>query len=270
MGLRINTNVDAMIANRNLAGTTELLQSSMEKLSSGLRINHASDDAAGLNISEKMNAQVISLNQASNNVQQGVSLVQTAEGVLGTVSDILSRVRELAVEFNNGTLSTADQAAITAETIALRDQVNSIGATTSFNGVALLTGAGVITLQVGANNGETLTVGAIQLFGGATAQVDSNIFNFSGTANLASIDAAIANVTSIRGSYGAAQNRLEYSLQNLSLYSENLSSAESQIRDVDVAQEMSNFTKLQVMQQAGVAMLAQANQSSTAVLSLLR
>jgi flagellin len=270
MGLRINTNVDAMIANRNLAATTSKLQSSMEKLSSGLRINHAGDDAAGLGISEKMRAQVMSLEQAQRNVQDGVSLVQTAEGVLGTVHDILSRVRELAVEFNNGTLSTQDQAAITAETIALRDQIDAIGLNTKFNGVALLTGASVITLQVGADNGQTLTVGAIQLFGGATAQVNSNIFNFAGTANLASIDAAIANVASIRGSYGSTQNRLEYSLSNLTLYTENLAAAQSRIRDVDVAQEMSNFTKLQVMQQAGVAMLAQANQSSTAVLSLLR
>lgn len=270
MGFRINTNVEAMIAQRSVSRTTAQLEKSVEKLATGLRINRAGDDAAGLGISEKLRAQIASLEQATRNVQDGVALVQTAEGVLGTVHDMLTRLREMAVQFNNTTLSAADKAAITAEAVALRDQVDAIGANTSFNGIALLTGSGVITLQVGADNGQTLTFGAVQLFGGATAQVDSNIFNFVGTANLASIDAAISNVASIRSAYGATQNRLDYTLQNLGLYRENLSASLSRIRDVDVAEEMSRFTKLQIMQQAGVAMLAQANQSSSVVLSLLR
>ncbi len=272
MSLSVQTNIEAFDAHRNLVNTSNKLSESMQKLSSGYRINKAADDAAGLAISEKLAAQVSGLTQAQQNARDAVNLVQTADGSMNEVQSMLQRVRDLAVEYNNGTLSTADQAAITAEVAQLCAEISTIGADTTFNGIALLTGNATITFQVGANDGETIATSAIKLFGsGAGFAIDSAIFNFSGsTINLSAIDAAIENVSTDRATFGAVQNRLQHTLNNLANYQENLSASESSIKDVDMAAEMVNFTKLQVLQQAGMSVLAQANQSSQSVLSLLR
>src|SRR3712207_3245360 len=194
----------------------------MERLSSGYRINRASDDATGLGISQKMRAQIRGLEQAQRNAQDGVSLVQTAEGALAAVHSMLERVRELGVQYNNTSLSTSDKANITAEVKALGDEISRIGDQTKFNGIALLTGTATVTFQIGANDGETISVAAGQLYGNATAKVNSAIFTFAATATLASIDTAIANVADLRATYGATQNRLEYTIQNVATYRENL------------------------------------------------
>ncbi|MGN6872758.1 MAG: flagellin N-terminal helical domain-containing protein [Solirubrobacteraceae bacterium] len=272
MSLSVQTNIEAFDAHRNLVNTSNKLSESMQKLSSGYRINKAADDAAGLAISEKLSAQVSGLAQAQQNAKDAVNLVQTADGSMNEVQSMLQRVRDLAVEYNNGTLSTADQAAITAEVAQLCAEISTIGADTTFNGIALLTGNATITFQVGANDGETIATSAVKLFGsGAGFAVDSAIFNFSGsTINLSAIDAAIQNVSTDRATFGAVQNRLQHTLNNLANYQENLSASESSIKDVDMAAEMVNFTKLQVLQQAGMSVLSQANQSSQSVLSLLR
>jgi flagellin len=187
------------------------------------------------------------------------------------VHSMLQRVRELAVQFNNGTLSTADKAAITAEVTQLSAEISRISSDTKFNGINLLTGGASITFQVGAEDSQTLSVTAATLFGSSgTVEVDAAIFAFSGTVTLASIDAAIENVSDLRATYGSVQNRLEHTLNNLATYEENLQASESRIRDVDMASEMVAFTKFQILQQAGTSMLAQANQSPQAVLSLLR
>ncbi|HEX6835121.1 MAG TPA: flagellin [Polyangia bacterium] len=274
MSLRINTNVEAFNAHRQLQSTESAISKSMERLSSGYRINTAADDAAGLAISEKMQAQIGGLDQAQRNAQDAISMVQTGEGAMNEVHAMLQRVRDLAVQFNNGTLATADKAAITAEVAQLCTEISKIGADTQFNGIALLSGSSSITFQVGANDGETISISQVKLFGTSTTQdqfaVDAGIFNFSGTVTLQSIDDAINNVSSQRATLGATQNRLEHTLNNLATYEQNLQSSESQIKDVDMASEMVNFTKLQILQQAGTSMLAQANQAPQSVLSLLR
>jgi flagellin len=271
MSLRIQNNVEAFNAHRQLTGTSAKLSKAMERLSSGYRINRAADDSAGLAISEKLRAQIGGLGQAQRNAQDAVSLVQTAEGAMAEVHAMLQRVRDLAVQFNNGTLSTSDKASITGEVAQLCAEISTIGANTRFNGIALLTGSSNITFQVGAEDGETLAVAGIQLFGsGSTYQVDSTIFTFSGAVTLASIDAAIQNVADARSTFGSVQNRIEHTLNNLASYQENLQASESRIRDVDMAAEMVNFTKLQILQQAGTSMLAQANQLPQSVLTLLR
>jgi len=269
MSLRIQTNVEAMDAHRNLVNTENNLSQAMQRLSSGYRINKAADDAAGLAISQRLSAQVSGLDQAQRNAQDAESLVSTAEGAMSEVQSMLQRVRDLAVQFNNGTLSASDQAAITAEVAQLCAEVDRIGTQTSFNGIALLTGTNAINFQVGANDGQTLSVNAVQLFG-SSGNVNPSVFTFSGTVNLSAIDAAIDNVSQARATFGAIQNRLDHTLNNLATYEENLSASESRIKDVDMASEMVNFTKLQVLQQAGTAMLAQANQQPQAVLQLLR
>jgi flagellin len=271
MSLRIQSNVEAFNAHRHLVSSSDAMAKSMERLSSGYRINRAADDAAGLAISEKLTAQVGGLDQAQRNAQDAVSLVQTAEGAMNEVHSMLQRVRDLAVQFNNGTLSTSDKAAITAEVSQLCAEIDRIGSQTKFNNIALLSGGGAITFQVGAADGETISVNAATLFGGSTADIDSAIFNFSGsTVTLASIDAAIDNVSATRSTFGSVQNRLEHTLNNLASYEENLQASESRIKDVDMASEMVNFTKNQILQQAGTSMLAQANQAPQGVLSLLR
>jgi flagellin len=273
MSLRIQTNVEAFNAHRYLTQSSDAMAKSMERLSSGYRINRAADDAAGLAISEKLTAQIGGLDQAQRNAQDAVSLVQTGEGAMNEVHSMLQRVRDLAVQFNNGTLSTSDKAAITAEVAQLCAEISRIGSQTKFNNIALLSGAGSITFQVGAADGETITVKAASLFGsGTTFDINSGIFNFSGTGSvtLASIDAAIDNVSKTRSTFGSVQNRLEHTLNNLASYEENLSASESRIKDVDMASEMVNFTKYQILQQAGTSMLAQANQAPQGVLSLLR
>jgi flagellin len=269
MSLRINNNIEAFNAHRNLAATSDKMGKAMERLSSGYRINRAADDAAGLAISEKLRSQIGGLAQAQRNAMDAISLVQTAEGALQEVHSMLQRVRDLAVQFNNGTLSTQDKASITAEVAQLCAQIAAIGRDTNFNGTPMLTGVSTITFQIGPDDGQTVSVSGVALFG-TGLQVDPSIFNFAGMVTLASIDQAIQNVSSTRGTFGAVQNRIEHTIANLSVYQENLQASESRIRDVDMAAEMVNFTKLQILQQAGTAMLAQANTTPQSVLQLLR
>jgi flagellin len=276
MGLRIQNNVEAFNAHRQLTGTASKAAKSMEKLSSGYRINRAADDAAGLAISEKMRAQIGGLAQAQRNAQDGVSLVQTAEGALNEVHSMLQRVRDLKVQYSNGTLDTDDKAAIVAEVKQLASEITEISTKTEFNGIKLLNGSGgsggTISFQVGANTGETVSVTTKDIAGASgTGAIDG----ISGTASweavsLDNIDTAINNISTIRSDFGAVQNRLEHRLNNLATYQENLVASESRIRDVDMASEMVNFTKLGILQQAGTSMLAQANQAPQNVLSLLR
>jgi flagellin len=262
MGLRIQNNVEAFNAHRQLTGTAAKAAKAMEKLSSGYRVNRAADDAAGLAISEKMRAQIGGLTQAQRNAQDGVSLVQTAEGALNEVHSMLGRIRDLKVQYDNGTLSTDDQAAITSEVTALKAEITAIGTDTKFNGKALLQG-GTFDFVVGADGEKVSTTGV-------TLSTDIGTIDITSSAGLATIDTAIKNVSTSRSALGAVQNRLEHRLNNLASYQENLVASESRIRDVDMASEMVNFTKLQILQQAGTSMLAQANQAPQSVLSLLR
>ena len=266
MSLRIQHNIEAFDAHRQLQGTNDKLSKSMQRLSSGYRINSSADDAAGLAISEKLRAQISGLDQANRNTQDAVSLVQTAEGQLSEVHTMLQRVRELAVQYKNGTLSTSDRTAIQSEVQQLACEIQRIGTSAQFNGIPLLNGQVTVTFQVGANDNETIQVSTLTLFGGAVPTLAFDLAN----AGLSQIDAAIDGVSTMRAAYGAVQNRLEHVINNLAIYEENLTASESRIRDVDMAAEMANLTKLQVLQQAGTSMLAQANQSPQSVLSLLR
>ena len=258
MSLRVNTNVEAFNSHRNLSTTHTLMSKSMEKLSSGLRINRAADDAAGLAISEKMRSQVRGLAQAQRNALDGISLVQTAEGALNEVHSILQRVRELSVQRANGTLSTSDQAKIDTEVAQLTAELTRINSNTKFNGLDVMATAS-FTFQVGADAGQTI--------GLSLTAVD---FSTISAGDIATLDTVIGTVSTKRSTLGAVQNRLESTINNLGVFEENISAAESRIRDVDVAAEMVKFTKFQILSQSGTAMLAQANQSSQGVLALLR
>lgn len=282
MSLRINSNIEAFNTHRQLVGSASKMAKSMERLSSGYRINRAADDAAGLAISEKMRGQIKGLAQAQRNAQDGVSLVQTGEGALTEVHSMLQRVRELRTQFGNDTLSSTDKDAIVAEVSQLAKEIEDTRANTKFNGVALLTGAGgssgTITLQVGANTGETISVVTTNLTSAsntgtsaivAMSAAGATSATFSSIA-LSAIDTAIGEISTIRATFGSVQNRLEHRIASLASYQENLISAESRIRDVDMAEEMVEFTKSQILQQAGTSMLSQANQAPQSVLSLLR
>jgi len=261
MGLTVNTNLEAMDAARNLNNTESMLGTAMQRLSSGLRINSAADDVAGYAISERLKGQVNGLNQATQNISDAVSLAQTAQGALNDVVGMLQRVRELAVQYANGTTSETDKEAIEQETEQLKEEITRVGETTTFNGVKLLEGGEEIKFQVGANEEETVSVKTIEL---------SEAVEEASVTEIKTIDEALDNVTKAAGEYGAVQNRIQYTATNLEVYSQNLSSAVSQIVDVNMASEMTNFTKDQVLQQAGVAILAQANQLPDAVLKLLQ
>jgi flagellin len=275
----INHNITAMNTHRQLSTNTTNTSKSIEKLSSGLRINRAGDDAAGLAISEKMRGQIRGLDMASKNAQDGISLIQTAEGALNEVHSILQRQRELSVQASSDTNVTADRTAIQDEFNQLSEEIGRIKDTTQFNTMNLLdasaANAGVLKLQVGANTTQTMdlnlaTVGVdlTALDGVVTAlTLDSNA---NADAALIAIDLQIESVSSGRSYLGAAQNRLEHTINNLNTSSENLSGAESRIRDVDMAKEMMNQTKNNILAQAAQAMLAQANQQPQGVLQLLR
>jgi flagellin len=274
MGLRIQNNVEAFNAHRNLTQVSTKASKAMEKLSSGYRINRAADDAAGLAISEKMRAQIGGIDQSQRNAQDGISLVQTAEGSLAEVTSMLQRVRDLKVQFANGTLSADDKDAIATEIGQLATEIKDIAGQTKFNGINLLDGNGV-TFQVGAATGESITTTGFNLSGATGASAVVTVSGATASAqvsslSLDSIDNAIKVVSTARAGFGAIQNRLEHRLNNLATYQENLVASESRIRDVDMAAEMVNFTKLQILQQAGTSMLAQANQAPQGVLSLLR
>jgi flagellin len=266
MSLRIQHNVEALNAHRQLQSTSDKLSKAMERLSSGYRINRAADDAAGLAISEKMRGQIRGLGQAQRNLQDAVSMVQTAEGSLNEVHSMLQRVRELAVQYKNGTLSSTNQSALQNEINQLASEIERLGTSADFNGIKLLNTNTTISFQVGSNDGETIGVATISLGSIVTASV----FQLGGANDISEIDVAIDQISAQRATFGAVQNRFEHSLANIAIYQENLVAAESRIRDVDMAAETVEMTKEQILSQAGTAMLAQANQLPQNVLSLLR
>ncbi|HEY1834464.1 MAG TPA: flagellin [Solirubrobacteraceae bacterium] len=260
MSLTVNTNIEAMDATRNLNTTENQLATTMQRVSSGLRINSAADDVAGYAISQRLQAQVNGLNQATLNTQDAVSLAQTGQGSLNDVEQMLQRVRELSVEYANGTTSESDKEAIESETEQLKEEITRVGETTKFNGVALLEGGEEIKFQVGANEEETITIKTLEL---SEAVENVNI------EEIGTVEEAIEAVAKAAGEYGATQDRIQYTQANLEVYSQNLSAATSGIVDVNMATEMTQFTREQVLQQAGVAILAQANQLPDAVLHLI-
>ena len=269
----INHNITALNSYRQLTNNNVAQSKSLEKLSSGMRINRAGDDAAGLAISEKMRGQIRGLTMASKNSQDGISLIQTAEGALGESHSILQRMRELAVQAANDTNATADKAAITTELTELKQELTRISTNTSFNTQKLLDGTMSAVIQVGANSGEIITISVTAASMSATglavdvATVDTTT---NAQAAITLFDNAIATVSTTRASMGAKQNRLEHTISNLDTAAENLQAAESRIRDVDMAKEMMNYTKNNILNQASTAMLAQANQAPQGVLQLLK
>ncbi len=273
MGLRINTNVFSLNAQRNLKNSTNRLGKSFARLSTGLRITNASDDAAGLAISERLRAKVRSLDQAGRNANDGISLVQTGEGALDETSSNLVRLRELAVQASNGTLSTTDKTTLNDEFTAIVAEIDRNANSTNFNGINLLdTASNAITIQVG--SGTTAGTDTIDItFGSATSSdlglASLDISSAASTA-ITAIDTAINSVASLRGDLGAAQNRLSSAVRNIDVQSENLSAAESRIRDVDVAKESANLTKNTILQQAALSILSQANLAPQSALSLLQ
>jgi flagellin len=284
--MRINQNISAMNTYSRLTAANASKSNSLAKLSSGLRINKAGDDAAGLAISEKMRGQIGGLNQAVRNAQDGISLIQTAEGALTETHSMLQRMRELTVQALNGTNTSADVGQIRKEMDQLAEEITRIANNTEFNTKKLLdgslSGTGV-TFQIGANDGQTMTVNiktmtasGLSIGKGEVGSVKNSIISGTGTdikvssGVLKTIDDAIEMVSEQRASLGAAQNRLEHTINNLTATSENLSAAEARIRDVDMAEEMMEFTRTNILSQASTAMLAQANQMPNSVLQLLQ
>lgn len=296
MGLQINTNVSAINSYRNLMGSQGALNTSLERLSSGLRINRAADDAAGLAISEKLRSQVQGLNQAEANALDGISLIQTAEGALNEVHSILQRMRTLTIQAANGTNTTSDRGQIDLEMNQLTQELNGISRRTQFNGRTLLNGArGLATmaltlqLQLGANADQsiTLSISSMNAISLGVAFTNSGVHTSDDTATfqiqfanssitsgifdmaMTILDNAIENVSRQRATLGAVQNRLQHTVANIGVSAENLAASESRIRDTDMAKEMTAFTRSQILQQAGVSMLSQANMTPQSVLKLL-
>lgn len=283
MALTVNTNTTSLNVQKNLNRASDALSTSMQRLSSGLKINSAKDDAAGLQISTRMQSQIRGGNQAIQNANDGISVAQTAEGALQATTDILQRMRELAVKARTGTNGTADQKATNKEFADMSDEITRIAASTNLNGKNLLDGsAGTVTLQVGANTGTanhidlvlsskfdavSLSVdkGALALTGTDAATAGSNIDNA-----ITAIDAAIAAIGDTRASLGASQNRLTSTIANLQNIVENTTAAQGRVQDTDFAAETANLTKQQTLQQASTSVLAQANQLPSAVLKLLQ
>lgn len=263
MSLTINTNIEAMNAERNLQNTENSVSTSMQRLSSGLRINTAADDVAGYAISQTLQGQVNGLMQAQQNTQDAVALTQTAQGSINEVEQMLQRVRELAVQYKNGTNSESAKEAIVSEVGQLNSEIERVGETTQFNGISLLKEENTISFQVGANDGEVISVNTISL-GEAVGAI-----SLGEEEAISSIDAAITKVSAAAGAFGAVQNRLQYTSSNEAVYGQNLAAAQSSIVDVNMATEMTNFTKDQILTQAGTAILAQANSLPQAVLKLI-
>ena len=270
MGLRVNTNIFSLNAQRNLSNVSQRLSGNFARLSSGLRIANASDDAAGLGISERLRAQTRSLDQAGRNTQDGISLIQTAEGALGEVSANLIRARELAVQASNGTLSTGDRTALNTEFSAILTEIDRVASDTEFNGNSLLNTTGTIDIQVGLDSGDTISASLVDTTS-TTLTVNGQSLTTASNAStaLSRIDSAIDIVTTARGSLGAVQNTLQSTLRSIQNNSENLSAAESRIRDVDVAQESADLTRNSILQQAALSVLAQANLQPQLALSLI-
>ena len=258
--MRINNNIMAMNAHRNLGVNTNRQTKSLEKLSSGLRVNRAADDAAGLSVSEKMRAQIRGMKQGVRNAQDGISFLQTAEGAMDEVSSMLTRMKELSVQKASGTYDTNDIAAIEAEAGQLIAQMTEIIDNTEFNGIAI---SSAIDIAAGDEDTDIIAIG-VDMSGAAAKSLDAAGFN------TAAVDDAITEINTFRSTFGAQQNRLESTVNNLNTTVENLSSAESRIRDTDMASEMSEFNKQSILVQAATAMLAQANQAPQSVLSLLQ
>jgi flagellin len=271
MGLQINTNVAAMNAYRNLSSTQNAMSTSLERLSSGLRINRAADDAAGLVISQGLRAHVSGLKVATRNAQDGISVVQTAEGALSEVHAMLNRMRDLAVQSINGSNDSAARTAANNEITQLKAEITRVAGNTKFGTLSLLAGGDFesgVAFQIGANAGDTIsvTISAIASSVNTTGDVTtaSNASSY-----IASVDEAIANVSTIRGKLGALQNRFESTINNIQVATENLAASEGRIRDTDMALEMVSFTRHQILTQAGTAMLGQANSVPQNVLGLL-
>tara|TARA_B100000519_G_scaffold103552_1_gene89777 strand:+ start:6192 stop:7016 length:825 start_codon:yes stop_codon:yes gene_type:complete len=273
MSLYVNTNVSALNAQRQLFDVSNKLSTSFERLSSGFRINSASDDAAGLQISDRMTSQIQGLNQAVRNANDAISLTQTAEGALSEVTTSLQRIRQLAVQSQNGINSSADRLALQKEVSALKTEISRVSTDTQFGGVDLLKGDYSATFLVGANGGQSIAV-ALKQTGGYGASglslTNLSVSSVSGaSAALTSIDSAISTIGGARADLGALQNRFQSTIRNLSNISENVTAARSRIRDTDFASETAELTRNQIIQQASVSVLSQANQRPQTALSLL-
>lgn len=275
MGLRVNTNIASINAQRSVAGVTSRLQGNFQRLSTGLRISGAADDAAGLAISERLRAQIRSLGQASRNANDGISLVQVGEGALNEVSNILVRLRELGVQAANGASSSTDKDTLQEEFSSLVNEINRIGQSTEFNGIKLLDGSSsAVSFQVGINTTPGVDVLNISLTAALSTSLGLSTLDIGSAGNTSlainAIDTAINSVSSLRGRFGALQNRLQSTIANLGVAYESLSAAESRIRDVDVAFETAELTRNSILQQASISILSQANAQPQAALSLLQ
>jgi flagellin len=268
----VQHNLTAMNANRQLGITTSAQAKSSEKLSSGYRINRAGDDAAGLTISEKMRSQIRGLNKASSNAEDGVSLIQVAEGALNETHSILQRMNELATQAANDTNTTADRGAIQSEINQLTSEINRIASTTQFNTMNLIDGKFTAkNLQVGSLCGQSISISILSMKASSIGATDLSVSSFTNAGKaMSAIQGAISVVSEQRSTLGALQNRLEHTIANLDNISENTQSAESRIRDTDMADEMVEYSKNNILAQAGQSMLAQANQATQGVLSLLQ
>lgn len=276
----INTNVQSLVAQQAQVVNSRAMSDAMEKLSTGKRINNAGDDAAGLSISSRMTSQIRGLNQAVRNANDAISMIQTAEGALTEVTNMLQRMRELSVQSANGTNSSNDRTAIQAEFEALQSEIRRVGSNTQWNGNAVLalsasgTGSAVV-FQIGANSSQTLTVNFLALSSDVSGMGDvvgaaNTAFSAAFADAQSKLDTAISGVNSLRGTFGAVMNRLTYTADNLANVSMNTSASRSRILDTDYAQETTELARTQIIQQAATAMLAQANQQPSAVLSLLK
>ena len=284
MSLSILTNISAMDTNRNLVNSSNAVATAMQRLSSGLRINTAADDAAGYAISQGLTSQVNGFDQASRNVGDAVSMVQTAESSLNNTQSMLQRVRELAVQYQNGDLSSTDKTDIQNEVNQLTQEVDRQRGAVTFNGINLLNGSAGgtngVTFQVGANSGDTLSASFADVegstglgvtgFSWSQAASGGTVFDLSQANALSTLDTAIGNISNLAATLGAVQNRLQYTSDAISSTEENLSASNSRIQDVDMASEMTTLTQQQILQQAGTAMLAQANSQPQLVLKLLQ
>jgi flagellin len=283
MSLSILTNISAMNTQQNLLKSSNAVSTSMARLSSGLRINSAADDAAGYAISQGLTSQVNGLNQASSNTNDAVSMVQTASSSLNDVQNMLQRVYELGVQYNNGSNSSTDKSDIQAEVNQLTQEIDRQQSSSNFNGLNLLNGtagsSGTVTFQVGANAGDTLTATFSDIegtsglgglgFSWSSATTGGTVIDLSSASALSSVTSAINNISSMAATLGAVQNRLQYTSDSIASTEQNLSASNSQIKDVNMAQEMTNMTQEQILEQAGASMLAQANSQPQLILKLL-
>ncbi|MDC8447839.1 MAG: flagellin FliC [Nitrospira sp.] len=274
MAIIVNNNAASLAAQLNLSRNTDQLQRSVEHLSSGLRITRAADDAAGLGISSKLNAQIVSINQATRNANDGISLTQIADGVAGTINNLLTRMRELASQSASGVLGNTERSFVDQEFTALRSEIDRIASVTQFNGQALLSGSSLtFSVQIGyqSSSNDTLSLSLASL---TTSSLGIASVNVSSSANaqsaLSNLDSAISSVASARATYGATQNRFNATIDSLQVTSQNFTAAVSRIQDADIAYETSQFTKNQVLVQSGIAVLAQANALPQQALALLR